>query len=238
MVRHGRGAVMALLALVVLASPARAEEARKWSIDVPLYVLFAGMDGQVASHGHAVNLDVEFSDVMEHLEFGAMGSVRVGYERWRLTTEIIYMGLGAAKEGASADMDQWVVEPRVSYRFPPFFEPFVGVRYNKLSGSIEGPFGKDPIGTQDWFDPILGTDATFAATTKLDVILHADIGGFGAGSDLTWQLFPYVSWQVTGMASLLLGYRLLDVDYESDDESGFEYNVLTQGFQLGGTFHF
>jgi len=31
---------------------------------------------------------------LDNLEFGVMGKVRVGCDRWALTTDVIYLGLG------------------------------------------------------------------------------------------------------------------------------------------------
>ena len=39
-----------------------------------------------------VNADIEagFDKIWDNLEFGAMGTLRLGYDRWALTTDIIY----------------------------------------------------------------------------------------------------------------------------------------------------
>jgi hypothetical protein len=42
-------------------------------------------------------------------------------------------------------------------------------------------------------------------------------------------------WHMSERASLQLGYRAIDIDYEKD---GFVYDVLTQGPQAGVTFRF
>lgn len=231
--------VLILSAAVILAPIARAEEPKKWSVDASLYFLGAGMDGEVGIAGASADLDVDFSDVLENLEFGAMAFARVGRDRWAFTTEVVFMGLAASKDAISADFDQWLVEPRLSYRASPYLDPFVGVRYNNLSGEIRGSFGRSPSGTQDWLDPILGADFHIPATRELSFVLHGDIGGFGAGSDLTWQLFPYAHWRFAQRASLQAGYRLFDTDYETGSGSSeFRYDVLTHGPQLGVTFHF
>jgi hypothetical protein len=66
-----------------------------------------------------------------------------------------------------------------------------------------------------------------------------DVGGFGVGSDLTWQAFPYLDWSLAKSTSLQLGYRWLATDYEAGSGSSlFRYDVLVQGPQVGLTFHF
>ena len=34
-----------------------------------------------------------FDKIWDNLEFDAMGTLRVGYDRWAFTTDVIYMGL-------------------------------------------------------------------------------------------------------------------------------------------------
>lgn len=65
--------------------------------------------------------------------------------------------------------------------------------------------------------------------------LYADVGGFGVGSDLTWQLFGGVTYRFNQTVSAALGYRHLDVDYEKDS---FVWNVSFSGPVIGALFRF
>jgi hypothetical protein len=218
-------------------------EKNPWTFDVTLFGLAAGMSGDVVARGIPADLDVGFDKIWDNLEMGAMGKVRVGYDRLALTTEVIYMGLGVSKNGVSADFDQWVVEPTLSYRVCANAEVLAGVRYNNLSGEIRGP-GILPTprvvsGTQDWWDPIIGVNLSLPMGKKWSFNVRGDIGGFGVGSDLTWQAFPYFNWQYTKWGSLQLGYRWVSNDYESGSGSNrFLYDVMSQGPQIGFGFHF
>jgi hypothetical protein len=69
--------------------------------------------------------------------------------------------------------------------------------------------------------------------------VRGDGGGFGVGSDLTWQAFPYFGWQFAKWGSLQAGYRWLYMDYETGSGTRqFKYDMLNQGPQLGFTLHF
>jgi hypothetical protein len=206
------------------------------TVDFSLYFLGASMTGDVAVGNASADLHVGFSDILDHLEFGAMGFGRVARAPWSFTTEIVYMGLGASQDFVSADFDQWLVEPRIGYRVSPRFEALVGVRYNNLSGEIAGPFGRRPSGTQDWWDPIVGATMSVPLGSTLALVGHGDIGGFGIGSDLTWQVYPCLSWTMMPQASLQAGYRWLSVDYETGSGGdAFRWDMLTQGPQVGVT---
>ena len=233
--------LLALLAAALLAGPAalRAEQDNKWTFDVSLYGLAAGMSGDVGIGPVNAPVDFGFDKVWDNLEFAAMGKVRVGYDRWALTTDVIYMGLGASRNGVSVDLDQWMVEPTISYRVSKYFEPLVGVRYNNLSAEIRGPLRRDPSGTQDWWDPIVGANLRLPLGKRFNFNLRGDIGGFGVGSDFTWQAFPFFGWQFASWGSLQAGYRWVYMDYETGSgASRFKYDVLNQGPQLGLTFQF
>ena len=69
--------------------------------------------------------------------------------------------------------------------------------------------------------------------------LRGDVGGFGVGSDFTWQVYPYLDWRFAKWGSLQAGYRWLYMDYETGSGADrFAYDMMNQGVQLGFTFHF
>ena len=219
----------------------------KWNFDVSLYLLAPGMSGDATIKGIAADVDVGFDKIWDNLHMAGMGSIRIGYGNWSFKTDMIYMDLeadGETRIGAvpvSIGFEQWMVEPSLSYRFDHWCELLAGARYNKLSGEFSGP-GVLPSprvasGTQDWWDPIIGGELNLPFAKKFSINLRGDVGGFGVGSDLTWQAFPYLGWQFKDWGGLQLGYRWLYMDYKDTDE-GFAYDVLTQGPQIGFTASF
>lgn len=235
---------VATASLLPGASRALAQDKNSpWSFDATIYGLAAGMTGDIGAGPVNADVDVGFSDIWDNLEFGAMGKLRLGYERWSLNVDVIYMGLGVSKDRVSADLDQWVVEPSVGYRFNRYVEVLAGTRYNNLAGEIRGP-GVLPspiiaVPSQDWWDPIVGANLTLPFAKKFSFNVRGDIGGFGVGSDLTWQAFPFFNWQVSRSFSVQAGYRLVYTDYETGSgPSRFRYDMLTHGPQLGATLGF
>jgi len=238
MQKLARAAWPVVFAAAFLPASVRAQD-DGWTVDLSIFMLGAGMDGTIGVAGNQADIDVSFGDVVENLEMGGMGSVRAARGRWAFTTEVIYMGLGGSKGAVNADVDQWNVEPSASFRVSDRLETIVGARHTSLSTEIRGPFGRSPSGTVDWWDPIIGARLMLPMGEAWTFNLRGDVGGFGVGSDFAWQVFPYVSWQFGERASMQAGYRAISVDY--DDGSGlseFEYDVVTQGVQLGVTFRF
>jgi hypothetical protein len=228
-----------LAAALLGPSAASASETNKWTFDASLYGLAAGMSGTVGIGPVNADVDFGFDKVWDNLEFAAMGTVRVGYDRWAITTDVIYMGLGASRNGVTVDLDQWVVEPTLSYRVCKYCEVLAGVRYNNISGEIRGPLGRNPSGTQEWWDPIIGANLSLPLGKGFSLNVRGDIGGFGVGSDFAWQVFPYFGWQFAKWGSLQAGYRWVDMDYESGSGANrFKYDMFIQGPQIGFTFHF
>jgi hypothetical protein len=72
-----------------------------------------------------------------------------------------------------------------------------------------------------------------------DAQVYTEIGGFGVGSTFTWQVFPTLGFSLSKRASLELGYRWLDIDHETGENTTlFKYDVLTQGPIVGFAFRF
>ena len=214
-----------------------------WNFDVSIYGFAPAISGDVTVKGQPAgqpaNLDVDFDKIWDNLDSCAMGSVRIGHGRWFALADLLYMGLeGTSTRGINVEFEQWLVSGAVGFEVSKHVELLAGLSYNNLHAELSGgPLGINPSGTQEWVDPFLGTDVNLPLTEKLSLHARADVGGFGVGSDLTYQVFPYASWRFAQWGSLQAGYRWLYADYEDSGE-GFAYDVTTQGPQLGFTAHF
>jgi len=230
------------LTSALLPATLRAEEDNAWRFDASLNLFLAGMSGDVAAKGIPAHVDASFKNIFEHLEAGAAGRFTLGYEKWFLSTEFSYLKLGAEVPAAKFDMEQWLVEPSVGYEICKNFQAFAGARYNNISGDItfSGPAGRVATGTQDWWDPIIGGQLSYPLiANKLSFDGRFDVGGFGVGSDVTWQAFPYFNWRFAKWGSAQIGYRWIGTDYETGTGANrFKYDVVLQGPQIGLTAHF
>jgi opacity protein-like surface antigen len=57
-----------------------------------------------------------------------------------------------------------------------------------------------------------------------------DVGGFGIGSDLAWQAFGGITYEINDTWSLKAGYRAMGVDYEN---GSFKLDVISHGPVVG-----
>ena len=93
--------------------------------------------------------------------------------------------------------------------------------------------------SKNWVDPIVGLTLRTPWKHRMQVRVYSEVGGFGLGSDFTWQIFPMLGIRMTEKASFEVGYRWLDVDYATGEgNEAFAWNMLTQGPAFGFGFRF
>jgi hypothetical protein len=98
-------------------------------------------------------------------------------------------------------------------------------------------------GNVDWVDPVVGGRIRYNLAPGQDLMLRADVGGFGAGSQFSWNAlaaYSFVFAKRDGVTySGILGYRALDVDYEQGSgRTKYVYDVLQHGPISGLTVSF
>jgi len=123
-------------------------------------------------------------------------------------------------------------------------EPFVGARVTTLKVSFDPKGGSDLDHSKTWADPILGArmDLALGNEGRWRIRFRGDFGGFGAGSDFTWNLLGGLGYEWrfdTWQLEALLGGRALYQDF--NDGSGllrFEWDVTQYGPVVALGFRF
>ena len=92
-----------------------------------------------------------------------------------------------------------------------------------------------------WVDPVIGLRLRHNFTPQQQIMVRGDVGGFGLGSQFSWQavaVYSY-SWQFTGyQVAALLGFRALGVNYVSPGGGGVGINEVLYGPVIGASFRF
>ncbi|MGZ8822217.1 MAG: hypothetical protein ACXWX1_12955 [Aeromicrobium sp.] len=222
-------------------TPAFAQAANdKWDVVVAPYLMGASMGGSTTVRGFDVDVDVPASEIFSNLQFGAMGIIAARKGNWGFGSDLIWMALGTTVKETNVDFNQGAFAFYGMRRLSPAAELTFGLRVNTLQGTLTFK-GPDISRDQDktWVDPIVGLVLRSPDAKRMTFRLYTEIGGFGAGSDFTWQLFPTVGFSLTKQASLDFGYRWLDIDYSTGSGNDtFAYNMLTQGPVAGFAFRF
>jgi hypothetical protein len=95
--------------------------------------------------------------------------------------------------------------------------------------------------TVQWVDPLVGLRLRHSFTPHQQVFVRGDIGGFGLGSQFTWQAVGAYSyaWQFTGyQVAALIGFRALGVSYSAPGNPAFGINEVLYGPIIGASFRF
>jgi hypothetical protein len=159
------------------------------------------------------------------------------------------------------DLDLTILQGYFSYRTPRiplgsvgrwpaiWFEPYVGLRFNDLAQEIDvrvaglGPLGlrrgRDLGGSNFFMDPVFGVRIPFQIMEKLTIAVRGDVGGFGAGSELSAMCFAGIDYRPWRLASFQAGYQGYYLDYESEIRTGdFGLSGWIHGPWLGASFYF
>jgi hypothetical protein len=95
----------------------------------------------------------------------------------------------------------------------------------RLDKSLNQTLSRDDY----WFDPYIGLRGRYNFNKVFYTAVRGEIGGFGAGSDLMWEVESVVGINLTHCIFTEVGYRALSVDYEND---GLLFDAITHGPQI------
>jgi opacity protein-like surface antigen len=244
-------------AILLCAMPiASAAQSGAWTFELTPYLWGSAMKGDVQSGSlPKTEVDMSFSDILDVFDFGAMGTFEARKDRWGVLVDGIYVkvsdaasarrtGPGPIGATLTADADiklkQTILSAAATYRLVEGRSPvdlLGGLRYSRIDvdASIEGSLfartrSVQRSGDKDWVDPYVGARFQHAMSDRWTLVGYGDVGGFGVGSDLTWQASLGVNYAFTKDVSAKLGYRYLSFDY---DKNNFVYDMQLQGIYLG-----
>ena len=95
----------------------------------------------------------------------------------------------------------------------------------RLSKSFSQTLSKDDY----WFDPYVGLRTRYNFNKTFYTAVRGEIGGFGVGADLMWEVEGVVGVNLTRSIFTEVGYRALGADYEND---GLLFDVVMHGPQI------
>lgn len=207
------------------------------------YFLIPTMSGEIGVGNQTVSVEAGPGDIFDKLQFGAMLYVQVRKGPWGGAVDGLYMNLeqDAEQANVSAGAKQGMVDLSVFRRLAPAIDVLVGARVNILENSLELPTpGVSVSGSKTWVDPIVGVLLHLPlGEGRWNLGMRADIGGFGLGSTLAYQLYPQVGYRASRLISIHAAYRYFDMDYDTGSGSDyFRYDMSTFGPEVGLAFHF
>ena len=232
---------------VVGAQEGPAATGAGWTFTATPYVWFAGMKGDLGTISGVppAEVDASFSDIIENTDVALMLAAEARRDRWGLLLDLVYLDLSADADtpgplfgGADLESKTLFATIGAAYRMVEHgrlsADAIAGARLWYADTELEFSAGLLPARSADddefWADPVIGLRGRVDLGRGFFLASFADVGGFGVGSDLTWQIGSTVGYQIKDWLWVRAGYRQLHVDYEDD---GFVFDVKMSGPILG-----
>ncbi|OIQ30785.1 MAG: hypothetical protein BM564_00825 [Bacteroidetes bacterium MedPE-SWsnd-G2] len=220
-----------------------------WNFIIAPYLLSPNIDGDIGLGDVIIDVGVDPNDIFSHLDFGAMLFFEMNKGNWAITFDGLYMNLGKhgvtpiALRDIKADISQLELEFIGFYSVTDWLDLGIGGRVSVIKQGLYVGAGLlvdeiDVSGSNTWFDPLIASRASFTANEKWHFRLHTDIGGFGLGSDLAWQVHPALGYQFSPTFEFALGYRWLSMEYDKGSGADYYlYDLIDSGLELSFRFH-
>ncbi|MGA7188242.1 MAG: hypothetical protein WBY66_07070, partial [Candidatus Acidiferrales bacterium] len=173
-----------------------------WHFAVTPYLWFAGAHGNVGGpNGGEVGFSASPGDLLSHFRIGLMGVVEPRYKRIVMPLDIFWIRLGSDRalpntpgQGvANLRATEFFLTQKVGYRVIDQekikIDALAGFRYWHFGQSVS--FTTNTLnfsGSQNWVDPVVGGRITGILTPKFTVNIGGDVGGWGAASQIDYQI--------------------------------------------------
>lgn len=204
----------------------------KWNYQLTPYLWGSSLDGTTAVAGQDVDFSADFSDLVSNLDAGIAANFTAQSDAWGYFIDGNFVKLSADQlgllGGTGVEVDQKIVEAGISYRLSGQFDIIGGGRYQKVDVDINLPINRSLNGGDSWIDGFIGAVWQPVNTDKWTLKLRADIGT--GDSDSVWQAGIGGGYRFNKTWSLLLAYRYLSTDFESEK---FKWDVDQSGLGLG-----
>jgi hypothetical protein len=211
----------------------------EFRIGIPGWI--SGLSGDAGVRGVVADVDVPFADILKRLDMIAAGSLYARYHRWEFFADGLYMRIsddarlrGLLFGSAHIVIKDAFAEGFVGYRLfsceQGHLSLLAGARYNYMRGDFRllgtRLAGRRAEGAVDWVDPVVGVSGKVRAWKPVSFWTRANIGGFGAASDLTWQVQGGLKVQLTRRIYSDIGWAYFKNDYTA---GGFTSKTALNG---------
>jgi hypothetical protein len=240
-------------------APAPATPASPWRFQLTPYVWFTSLKGSIRTPAvpQTFRIEQSFSDLWSELDGALFLSGSARRDRFVLLGDFTWTSISndgtvsvPVAPGASLGVDFDVRERQTSatllagYRIVEEanlgIELLGGARAWRVRTEVEAavpPLGIDlsERQTETWVDPIIAARLNGTLTPVLSAILYGDYGGFGVGSESTWQVWGTLNYRITEAFTASAGYRHLTYDYRG---GGIRTDITLRGPLIGVTWQF
>src|SRR5215471_12918713 len=100
---------------------------------------------------------------------------------------------------------------------------------NQLKFTLNRDLSQTISRDDGWFDPYVGLHTRYNFNKTFYTAVRGEVGGFGVGADLMWQVEGVLGINLTRNIFTEIGYRALAADFENDN---FTFDVVMHGPQI------
>ena len=242
-----RCAATAASTAIAAAGAAHAQD-DEWTFRFTPYLWATSVSGDVEAGDASASFETSFSDIVDALEFGALGTFEGNYGPYGFLTDTIYLSLskdantprGILFERAEADFSSFIFSGYGGYRFALAegvdLQLLAGARVfamevdTRLVSALPAIADRSSHASETWVNPVVGARLSAFATDELFGGISADVGGW-EGGDMTWQATALVGYRFDDTWDVRAGYRYMAVEHEFD--GGTALDAAFQGPIIG-----
>lgn len=231
------------------ASP-QTDPSDEWQFTFSPFVHLAGLHGTAGVGNRTAEVDQSFGDIFGILKFAFMGTFEARKGKLFSLTDMEYVHVsddgatpGPLFSDLDADFKVFIFDTEGGYRLfedpdkGAYIDVLGGIRVWRVSTDLDFGAGILPAtrveGSRTWVDGVAGLRGRAALSPKLFLTGKFDLGG--GGSNFTYQIFGGGGYNLSPKVALILGYRVLDVNY---NKNNFIYDMSQRGPILGASFRF
>lgn len=229
--------------------------AGNWNIDATLYLWFPGTHGNANALGYNLGFKASAADLLSHFRFGIMGMGDMRYKRLILTSDILFLTLSGDNTKTLRLPSQPQIASEFVFREVIFTQKvgfrlidsekihvdgLTGIRFWHMGQTLTLtptlPNSGDIYGSRNWVDPLVGARIQVPLSPKMMFTFGGDVGGWGAGSQLDYQIGGGLAYKIKPRLALEAGWRYLYLDYaQNNNSTQLTFNgpvmALTYSFQ-------
>jgi hypothetical protein len=229
------------------ASPTPASTS-DWDVNTTSYAWLAGGHGSLSGFGYNAGWKASPSDLLSHADFGIMNLVGVRYKRLVVLTDFYWAPFTITKTKVFNQLPdqpvltsklkytQIMLSPEVGYRVvdnPKLkIDALTGYRYWYNGVSLDlttAQRGFHAHASSNWADPLVGSRIMFPLTPKLRANIWGDVGGWGAGAQLDYQMVGALTYMIKPKWGVDVAWRYMYYDYGTVVHSVNSYSGLAIG---------
>jgi len=226
----------------------------QWHISVSPYLWLPWAHGSLGAFGRDIGFSVTPDDLLSHARFALLGAVDARRNKIITTGDLLYMRLGAsnaipyppALQATSANFtaNMFILTPKIGLRLVNLkkikADFLTGIRYWYFGESVNftpSVLGLNFSKSQNWVDPLVGGRIEMALTRKTVFTAAGDVGGWGTGSQLEYQVVGLLGYKLKPKLTLQGGYRYLYFDKTRGGVAAAYADAAFSGILLGATLN-